>query len=477
MGFPEATTAEAALGIGQFASLLSLEGLTFGNIDGRPLPRLAERWEWESDFRALRIYLRPGVFLHDGRPFNAQNALAVFKENIARPRNRSLYPSLADIVDIDVDGNLQMVIRLSQPSAFLPDDLALQLSTGPRNNIGTGPFRMGEQSAEGHVVLERFDRYYLGAPSIARIVVRPFDVLRTAWTSMLRGEVDMVSDVPAEAVEFIQHDNVQILTYRRWYQFMVAFNSERPSFRSPSVRRALNLAIDRDAVIQQSLKGYGVPATGPVWPDHWAYDNSVQPFGFDARQAEALLDAAGYTLGAARNLSPMPTARMKFTCLVPTDFSTLERIGLEVQKQLFDIGVDMQFDVVPAPEYNSRITNREFDCVLVDMISGPTLARPYIFWRSARTFQGLVNTFGFENAEAERLFEQLRSSTNETAVRSATKRLQRVFLDDPPALFLAWNERTRAVTQEFRVVSEPTRDPILTLWRWAPNNARLAAAR
>ena len=58
--------------------------------------------------------------------------------------------------------------------------------------------------------------------------------------------------------------------------------------------------------------------------------------------------------------------------------------------------------------------------MLIDMISGPSFGRPFMFWRSAREFKGL-NVFGYENAEAERLFRCLRTSTNEAAVRSATQ--------------------------------------------------------
>ena len=99
------------------------------------------------------------------------------------------------------------------------------------------------------------------------------------------------------------------------------------------------------------------------------------------------------------------------------------------------------------------------------MIRGPTPGRAYIFWRSARDFQG-ANVFGYENAEAEQTFRVLRSNMNEAAVRTATGRLQRIFLEDPPALFLAWNERARAVRREFRVHQEGGRDPLATLWRW-----------
>jgi peptide/nickel transport system substrate-binding protein len=478
VGFPEAT-GDPESGAAQFAQLLSLEGLTYFDVNGRATPRLAERWEWESDGLALRIHLRPGVFLHDDRPFDAPTAAAILSENVKRPRNQALYPSLSDILSVAADlqtkdDELDLVIQLSNQSAFLPEDLALQLSTGQGNTIGTGPYRLAKR-AEDETVLEQHTRYYQGAPAIRRITVRPFDALRTAWTSLLRGEVDMVSDVPAEAVEFVQNDDVQVINYKRWYQFLIAFNSSNEPFTKPDVRRALNLAVDRQEIIDKALRGFGIPASGPIWPQHWAYDASVQPFGFDPRQAEALLDGAGYARGRARDVSPVLGSRLRVTCLLPEGFSILERIALYVQKQLYDVGVDMQFEVVSTSAYNQRIGTKQFDCVLIDLISGPTLARPYIFWRSARDFQGL-NVFGFENAEAERLFQQLRVSSNETAVRSATNRLQRVFLDDPPALFLAWNQRTRAVRREFQIAAEPDRDPIQTIERWTLRDTRLASA-
>jgi peptide/nickel transport system substrate-binding protein len=479
VGFPEAT-GDPELGAGAFAQLLSLEGLTLLNVNGRAVPRLAERWDWENEGLALRVHLRPGVFLHDDRPFDAATAAAILAETIKRPRNLALYPSLADVVSVSPDGEtgddpLDIVVRLSKRSAFLPEDLSLSLSTGQNNTIGTGAYQLVTRTKE-ETVLEAHSRYYLGAPAITRIVVRPFDALRTAWTSLLRGEVDMVSDVPAEAVEFIQNDDVQVVNYKRWYQFLIAFNSSKEPFSKPAVRRALNLAIDRKEIIDKALRGYGVPASGPIWPEHWAYDTSVLPFGFDPRQAETLLDSAGYPRGSARGSSPVEGSRLRVTCLLPEGFSLLERIALYAQKQLYDVGVDMQFDVVTPAAYGERIGLKQFDCVLIDMISGPTLARPYIFWRSAKNFQGIYNVFGFENVEAERLFQQLRESSNETAVRSAANRLQRVFLDDPPALFLVWNARTRAIRREFQIVADPDRDPISNIERWTQRDSRIASA-
>lgn len=470
IGFPEGGVAGAGLGLGQLTSTLTLEGLTqtSTSADGRPLPRLAESWSWENEGRRLRLHLRSGVAFHDGTALTSTVAAEALSRAIARPANRALYSSVTDVTSVQPDGDLQLVLDLSRPSAFLPEDLDLPLSIGA-GNVGTGAFRLVRRDSDG-VQLERFDRYYFGAPEIKRIVIRPSDNLRTSWTRLLRGEVDMVTDVPPEAVEFIQSDDIQVISFPRGYQFLVAFNSAAAPFKSVAVRRALNTAINRDALIANVLQGHGEPATGPIWPEHWAYDAAIQPFNFDPRGAVSLLEAAGFRFPAVDNVSTRPPARLRFTCLLPADFSLLERIGLEVQKQLYDVGVDMQFEVLPAQEYDLRIREGRFEAVLVDMISGPTFGRPFLFWRSARQFKGL-NVFGYENAETERLFQILRASMNEAAIRSATRRLQRALLDDPPALFLAWNERARAVRRRFDV-GESGRDPLFTIWQWTENRDR-----
>jgi ABC-type transport system substrate-binding protein len=214
-----------------------------------------------------------------------------------------------------------------------------------------------------------------------------------------------------------------------------------------------------------------------LWPKHWAYDASIAPFAFNQRQSVALLDGAGFNKGRAGTLSSLPSARLKFTCLLVEGFSLHERLGLELQKQLYDIGVDMQFEVVSPQAFNDRVRDGKFEAVLIDMISGPSFGRPYIFWRSAKEFDGL-NKFGWENPEAEGLFEQLRGAAlDETNTREATEKLQRVFLADPPALFLAWSERARVVGPKFKPIIDDDRDPVLTMWRWTPTENRVAAAR
>lgn len=476
IGFPEGSVSASEIGARVLTNLITLEGLTQLSVDGRAVPWLAESWSWENEGLTLRLKLRRGVRFHDGSLLTPELAATLLREAIARASNRALFPATNDIATIRPGADHQLLIDLARRSAMLPEELDIPLGIRREfETVGTGAYHVVERRAD-EIVLEAFADYYQGVPDINRIEISPFDTIRAAWVSLLRQDVDMVTDVPPEAVPFVQTDDVQVLSFARPYQFLVAFNSARAPFTSTAVRRALNAAVDRETLIRKVLHGEGDPSSGPLWPKHWAYDSSVAPYTYDPGLAATLLEEAGFRMPdtdvSSRRQAP---ARLRFTCLIPENFNLLERIGLEVQKQLYDVAVDMQFEVVPISEYDARIREGRFEAVLVDMISGPTLGRPFIFWRSARQqFNGL-NVFGYENAEAERIFQLLRNSINEAAVRSATARLQRVVLDDPPALFLAWNERARAVRRHFHV-DETGRDPLLSIRRWTENTDRQVAS-
>jgi len=465
IGVPQGVVEGTELGMRQLAAALSIESISQLSDDGRPVPKLAESWWWSNEGLRLNINLRPNIQFHDGTRLTATLAAQLLDEAVRKPSNRALFTSFADVRSVRAAGERQLIIDLSQPSAFLPDDLEVPIERGNPAD-GTGPYRVVKRDPT-ELVLERYPHYYLGAPHIARIAIRPFDTLRTAWTSLLRSDVDMVTDVPPDAVEFISNEEVRVVSFGRRYQYLVALNLRKPPFDSPVVRRALNAAIDRDALIRNGLQGHGVPSTGPLWPKHWAYNNSIPSYRFDPGLAASLLNSAGLRADKQHNGRQ---ARFRFTCLIPEDFSVIERIALEVQKQLYNIGVDMQFEVVPIQALDARVRAGRFDAMLIDsVISGPTVGRSYMFWRSARRFPGGLNFFGYEDVEAERLFDVMRTSTNEIATQSAFSRLQERLLDNPPALFLAWNERSRAVRRDFEIVQDPRRDPadpVYTMWRW-----------
>lgn len=478
IGFPQVTGQEDALrGIRQAASQLSAEGLTGNNREGRTTPRLAERWSPSPDGLRWVFTLRDNAKFHDGSPVDAVSVKRSLDEALANLTDRSLVPGLDDIAGIDVNGPRELRVTLRNRSTFFLDDLSIPISkrSGDRSIIGTGPFIVQSSSPE-EIVMSTFAGHYLGAPQVDRIVWKPYPALRTAWAGMMRGEIDFLYEVSQESAEFVQGESsVNTFSFLRPYALGVAFNSRRPVFADARIRQALNFAVDRQAIIDQALKGRGVSAQSPIWPLHWAYNSTVPGYSYDPSRAAAILDSTNARFSGKRGPKPASVgpARFRFTCLVLDNLAVWERMALLVQKQLREIDVDMHLEAVPAAAFNARIAKGDFDAVFLEF-SARSMSRAYVFWHS----ESPRNAFGYRNSSVDQAFEAIRRAPagDDDAYRIAVRDLQQSMISSPPGIFLAWGQTARAVSTRFHVPQERDRDDVLqslSRWQLAPTIAQV----
>jgi peptide/nickel transport system substrate-binding protein len=264
----------------------------------------------------------------------------------------------------------------------------------------------------------------------------------------------MVYEVGVDALDLMQPSTqTRVFTVRRPYQYLVILNVKRPALREKAIRRALNAAIDRRALVEQILDGHGTPADGPVWPSHWAYSADLPVFRYQPTRIDH------------------GNKRIRFTCIVP-DAST-ERVALYLQRQLEAVGVDLELQSMPLTEARKRVAVGDFDFFLVDAVHGPTMFRPYWFWYS----NGFQNFGNFNSKEVDDAFDHIKNAADDAAYRLGVAALQKAVIEDPPAIFLAWTERARAVSSRFEVPAEPGTDIISSLRLWRPARAPLAASR
>src|SRR5437870_1776879 len=134
----------------------------------------------------------------------------------------------------------------------------------------------------------------------------------------------------------------------------------------------------------------------------------------------------------------------------------------------------MEIRAMPSDELFETEKTGKFDAVLADVISGPTVLRVYTFWNS----RSGGNPGGFGDDSVDAAFERVGRATNDETYRDAVGKLQQAFIDDPPAIFLAWQQRARAISKRFAVPApEPGRDVLLTLRLWTPRNDERIASR
>ena len=434
----EMAPANPQTGVRQVAQNLTLEGLIKTGEDGRPTPWLARAWEFTPDGRTLKIHLRPGVTFHDGTPVTASSIVT----SLQRALRDTMGPAFEDVESIKASGDTDIDITLHKHFPFVLEALDVQLrSLGP-NPAGTGPFEPAGPDAPTE--LRANEHYYLGRPLLDRIVISTYPTVRAAWAEMLRDHLDMLYDVGTDALDSLDRaTNVASFPYIRRLQYMLVLNPRKNALRSPAVRQALSTAIDRDAIVREALSGHGIPSSGPIWPHHWALGAQLEKFSFDPAKSEKVL-------------GPL---QLHFTCLVPPDY---ERLALTVKRQLQAVNVNMEVSEMPPDRILDAMQRGEFDTVLFDVASGPSLFRPYRWWHS-----GTDSPAGFSSHGVDAALDQIRHSTSDDEYRAGVSAFQHATIEDPPAVFIAWSERARAISKRFAVPNgEPGRDILATVRFW-----------
>lgn len=454
---PGPTTLSIAFGLtsGQNAQLgaraavtnLSSEALIGFARDGRPQPRLAESWKISSDGLSVRMHLRSASTFHDGQPVTAEHV----RDVLQRQLRGTLGPEFDVIDKIQENSPQEVEILLKRRSRFVLEglgDVGIGIRNASRDDpdatpAGTGPFKVVQVNDEGGELVVN-DQYYLGRPSIDRIHIKPYTSVRAAWADMLRGQVDMLYEVGPDALDLLEPSNsIKVVINQRNYAFLVILNVERPALRDAAFRRALNAGIDRAGLISEILKGHGTPAGGSVWPNHWAYDSTAPEFRYE----------------------PRPTKPTRLRCVMGD--ASHERVALAIQKQLHAIGVDMEFQLLNGDDAVKAFRAGKYDAILGDFLLGPTLLQPYRSWRSG----GTRNWGHYKNARLDEILERVSSAADDEAYRQGVAEFQRAIVEDPPAIFIGWSERARAVSTRFDVPVEPGRDIIGTLRLWRPSAA------
>jgi ABC-type transport system substrate-binding protein len=155
----------------------------------------------------------------------------------------------------------------------------------------------------------------------------------------------------------------------------------------------------------------------------------------------------------------MPS-RFSFTCAFFGEDARFERFAILVQKQLADVGIDMQLQPVTQKVLEARLAAGQFDAFLFEMF-GRSLSYVYEFWRS---HDHPLFDNGYTSADVT--LDNIRGAITDDQVKAGMRDLARVFHDDPPAAFIAWQTTSRAISSKFEVGPEDGRDILTNLWQW-----------
>lgn len=431
-------------------------GLVTFDKDLNIVPDIAERWEVSSDGRTYTFRLRRGVLFHDGSRMVTAHDFKYSMERALNPRTGSTVALtyLGDIVGardfargraqevtgIKVIDDFTLQITIDAPKSYFLAKLTYptayvvkreQVEGNPRGwtrqPIGTGPFKLREWRLGERIVLEPNPDYYLEPkPALSRITFLLAG--GSPLTMYENGEVD-VAPVGINDIERVRDPrdplNKEMKQVAELATYYVGFNTRRPPFNDPRVRRALAMAIDKDALARVVLREMAVPAKGILPPGIPGHNPDIQGLPFDPQEARKLLMEAG-------GPEILRDASLLVSGVGGTPGPVIEAIQAMWEQHL---GVRPQVQQVEFATFLQQVDRRQFDMMTLGWIAD--YLDPEDFLDILFHSQSPDNRTGYANPEVDRLLEQARTMPTDTEeARQARLRIyqqaEQIIVQDSP---------------------------------------------
>ena len=351
------------------------ESLVDVDHQGKPMPGLALSWKPVNDL-TWEFTLRRGVAFHDGEAFNADTVLfnldRFFRRNLdkwgvkdvaAGTSFEKVYPFVTRWEKVD-DHTVR--IHISEPAANLWDSIGREplvprvwtvkngVDALNERPVGTGPWKLVEWKRKNHMSFERNERYWGGRPSFKhlRFVVIPEAAARIA--ALRAGQVGLIEAVPPlDAGVLGREPSLRVVSAVQKLACRVYLNGRGKdayesggrdgAFADPKVRMALNLAVNREAIVQKIFQGLAIINASPVATVAYGYA-AQEAYPFDPVRARALLAEATGKTGAPSLELLFPTKHygQAFDETVPAVVEMLRDVGVQVNVKSLDFGTLLQ---------------------------------------------------------------------------------------------------------------------------------------
>lgn len=410
---------------------------------------LAESWKVEDGKEPkITFYLRKGVLWHDGREFTAHDVKFTYDKIMDEKTNTVRRSSYELVKKAEVLDPYTFRVTYKEPFSpgletwgigIIPKHLLekedINTSSFNRRPIGTGPFRFVEWVSDEKIVLEANPNYFEGRPNLDRIIYRIIPETALSEMEILTKGVDYTGLFPYQFKRMSEVSFLQTYSQPSIGYTYIGYNLKNELFKDKRVRHALTHAINREEIVQYVLNGYGTVASGP-FPNHLWYSNpNVKPLRFDPERSKRLLQEAGWRDSDGDGILDRDGKPFRFTLITNSGNDTRRDIGVLVQRQLREIGVDVKFELYEWSVFlKNFIIPRHFEaCILGWALSVDPDA--YEIWHSSQIEKGF-NTISYSNPEVDKLLEEGRREYDIEKRRKIYWRIHELIAEDQPYTFL-----------------------------------------
>ncbi len=409
-----------------------------GNIVGD----LAKKWKFLTKTK-LWIALKKGILWHDGVPFSAQDVLFTYK-TITSPTIFTPYASdFRFVKSVKVLDKEHLLIEYKRPyfkalqiwmMGILPRHLLKNeksLMTSPFNQhpIGTGPYMLKKFSVSGDIRLKANPNYFEHKPYIDTIVYHFLPDPSTQFLMLKSHKLDVGSLTPLQLERQIDRD------FKSFYDIYeqpshgytyLGFNLQKRKFQDKRVREAINLAIDRQELIDILFFSHARICTGPFMPGTFAFNSAIKPPKVDRKRAMELLREAGYD----------KRHPLRFEIATNSNNSIRMYAAQIIQYQLAKVGIEVKIKAMEWQAFlNTVVTPRKFDTILLGWGLGIT-PDAYPLWHSKSAKLGGFNLVSYKNNEVDRLIQRAEATIDRKELAAIYQRIFALIVADVPYIFL-----------------------------------------
>jgi peptide/nickel transport system substrate-binding protein len=433
-------------------------------------PDLAKSYDWSPDHKVLTFHLRENAVWSDGVPltaedvrwtWQAQNDPAVaWGESFMKQEIRDVEVVDPHTVRFHFNRVYAKQMTDANEGVILPKHAWSSLPFAKwresadwfkQHGVYSGPFVITSWTRQQEIVLQRNDRYYLkDRPYLDRLLIRMTPDPGSLLVQLLNGEADFTAQVsPRDAPRIKADPKLDLLAYWSNLYVFIAWNNEDPLFADRDVRRALTLAIDRQAIVDTILGSYGRVASSPIISTLWAHDRSLKPLPYDPAEARRILASKGWKDSDGDGVLDKNGKPFAFELTSNSDNQQRADAAVIIQDQLKKVGVRatprrMEFNTLVAQSNAGKIP-----ALIIGLSLDTSLDLTANFHSHSIPGPGREgsNFERYANPEVDRLIDQVAAEPDALKARPAIEQIQQILHRDQPVTLLWESQRLTPVNK------------------------------
>jgi peptide/nickel transport system substrate-binding protein len=439
-------------------------------------PRLAKSWRWARDSMSIDFTIDPGARWHDGVAVSAGDVKATFAL-VKDPKVGSPLSSNLDNVDsVSIQDSMTARVwlhrrapdsfwKVASSVAILPAHVLrpippekLRESSFAQHPIGSGRFRFSTWERGSRIVLTADSSNYRKRPNADRAVWLISADYGAAAVRFLSGAADFLDVVKPEYVSQVQRNGEQLITTNGSLDYgYLAFNlgdgtrgQVHPILGDREVRRALVMAVDRNALVRSVFDTLGLVGHGPVTRALPTSDTTIG-LPYDSARAAHTLDSLGWKRGAD-GIRARAGKHLAFSLMTPSSSAIRSKLAVLLQAQWRRAGADVRIESIEANAFGARMEDRQFDAALNAWHIDPTPSSVREEWASSEIKKGGYNETSYRNPTFDAVIDSALVEANPSRSVALYRRAYRILTDDAPAMWIYELRNVHGVSRRIRTV-------------------------